>query len=56
MKHSLKKEFVNRTWLGVIYQVKIFIVDYNLELLSINLKKKANIYVATIEYDLGVER
>lgn len=56
MKHSLKKEFASTTWLGVIYAIKLFITDYNLELLSIDMKKKGINYIATIEYDLGVGR
>ena len=53
---KLKKEFSNESWLQCINLVRLFIDEYNLELISINLYKKENYYVANLEYDLGVRK
>lgn len=50
----VKKEFKSENWLKCIYLVRQFIDEYNLELISIELKKENDYYVAKIEYGLGV--
>lgn len=50
----IKKEFIGTTWIEAISKVKRFIDEYNLELMSINLKKEKDVYIAILEYKLGI--
>ena len=55
-KTIIKKEFYCDTYLMCIAKVKQYVDSYNLELLSLNLKKQENEFKCVIEYGLGVER
>lgn len=50
----VKKEFRSENWLKCINLVRLFIDEYNLELISINLKKEKDVYIAMVEYKLGI--
>lgn len=50
----LEKNFDDTDWLKLISRIRLFIDDYNLDLISIDLKKSNNIYKAKIKYGLGL--
>ena len=52
----IKKEFKGNNWIECLSYVKRFIDDFNLELISIDLHKKEDYYVAKVEYELGVRK
>ena len=60
IKTLVTKTFVDLEWLKCIAKIKRFIEEYNLDLVSINIKKikdqkkKLDYYEATIEYGLNV--
>ena len=51
---TVKKEFRHSNWLVCINMIRKYLDEYNLELISIELKKENDYYVAKIEYGLGV--
>lgn len=55
--NTIVKEFEDTDWLRLINQIRIFVDEYNLEIISIDLKKtddKKYIYKAKVRYGLGV--
>lgn len=52
--NSLEKEFEDTDWLKLINRIRLFIDDYNLDLISIDLKKTNTSYKAKIKYGLGL--
>lgn len=52
MKKLLKKTFADENYIRCLGKIRRFIDEYTLELISINLRKKENLYVANIQYDL----
>lgn len=55
--NTITKEFEDTDWLRLINQIRIFVDEYNLEIISIDLKKtddKKYIYKAKVRYGLGV--
>lgn len=53
---TIKKEFTASSWLECIYKIRIFIIDFNLELVRLELRKENNVFIAEVEYGLGVGR
>ena len=62
IKTLVTKTFIDLEWLKCIAKIKRFIEEYNLDLVSINIKKikdqkkKLDYYEATIEYGLNVRQ
>ena len=57
MNDTIKKTFVASNWIVCLGKIRYFIEEFNLELISINMKKTKQdtyTYVAEIEYKLGV--
>ena len=54
MKTKITKQFESEKWYVVFGQVERFILDYGLDLVKLEIVKKNNKFVATIEYELGV--
>ena len=53
----MKKEFEELDWLRLISRIRMFIDEYNLEVIRIDLRKtndKKYKYKAIVEYGLGV--
>ena len=56
MKNTILKKFIGETWEQCIAKVSRFIIDYNLELISLEMHKDEQYYIANIEYNLGLDR
>lgn len=54
MKTKITKQFENEKWYVVFGQVERFILDYGLDLVKLEIVKKNNKFIATLEYELGV--
>ena len=54
MKKTIIKEFTNEKWFKCFNQAERFILEYGLDLIKMTIEKKGDVYVATIEYGLGV--
>ena len=51
------KEFEDTDWLKLISRIRMFVDEYNLEIISIDLRKtddKKYIYKAKVKYGLGL--
>lgn len=54
MKTTLKKQFEDEKWYVCLQQVEKFVLEFGLDLISLEVKIENRKYVATLEYGLGV--
>ena len=56
MKDKIKKKFIGDTWEQCIGKVSRFIIDYNLDLIDLEMHKDGQYYIAIASYNLGLDR
>lgn len=54
MQKNITKEFEGQSWYECISKIVRFLMDYNLELVNLTIKKTKTNYIGVLEYGLNV--